>query len=101
MKIKRFIKKALALVLISLSATSCLYVNIIDPLDTNVEKTNLGSKIGRSSSKCILWSVMWGDAGIQAAARNGGLTTINHLDQEYQAYFFGIYTKVTTIAYGE
>jgi hypothetical protein len=49
----------------------------------------------------VLWLVSWGDAGAAAAARNGGLTTINHMDVQIRNVLFGLYTKETTIVYGD
>jgi hypothetical protein len=39
--------------------------------------------------------------GIAAAARNGAITTVTHMDQEVVNIFFGIYTKTSTIVYGD
>lgn len=59
-----------------------------------------GTKEGRSSAYNILLLVGWGDASIHAAARNGGLVEIHHLDYEVRSFLF-IYQRYTTIAYGE
>ena len=48
----------------------------------------------------ILWLVAWGDAGTQAAALEGGLTTLRHMDIEVVTVLFGLYYKETTIVYG-
>ena len=45
--------------------------------------------------------VAWGDAGTKAAATNGGITTINHADQKLYSILWGLYTKSTTLVYGE
>ena len=81
--------------------SGCAYVNIKAPLDRDVNRTELGSKVGSSTSKSVLWLFAWGDAGTEAAARNGGITTITHLDAAYRAYFFGLYSERETIAYGD
>jgi hypothetical protein len=81
--------------------SGCAYVNIKAPLDKDVNRTELGSKVGISSSKSVLWLFAWGDAGTEAAARNGGITTITHLDAAYRAYLFGLYSERETIAYGD
>ena len=59
-----------------------------------------GSKKGESSAKCIMGIVSVGDCSIDAAAKNGGLQKINHLDYEY-LNIIGVYQKTTVIAYGE
>jgi hypothetical protein len=79
---------------------SC-YANIKIPLDTNVDRTQLGDKVGRASSKGVLWGFYWGDAGTQAAAQDGGLTIIHHLDREVFVILGGLYSRKTTVAYGE
>lgn len=79
----------------------CAYSHIQGPLDTNFDNTVLGSKVGKSHTRSVLWLVAWGDGGTKAAAENGGITTITHADFEYYVYFFGVYTRVTTVVYGE
>lgn len=81
--------------------SGCAYVNIKSPLDKDVNRTELGSKVGISSSQSVLWLFAWGDAGTEAAARNGGITTITHLDAAYRSYLFGLYSERETIAYGD
>jgi len=70
-------------------------------LDEDTWETKLGDKVGTSSVHTILWLVSWGDAGTKAAAENGKMTKINHLDRAFETYFFGAYSKTSTIAYGE
>jgi len=79
----------------------CLYSNVVAPLSTDLNKTSLGNKEGRASTYSVLWLVSWGDAGVAAAAKNGGLTTVNHMDVEIRNILFGLYTKETTIVYGD
>ena len=68
---------------------------------SDLDRTRLGNKIGRSQWQSVLWAVAWGDAGTQAAAQQGGLTVINHADTEMFVIFFGVYASQTTILYGE
>lgn len=79
----------------------CLYSNVTAPLSTDMNRTSMGKKEGRASARSVLWLVSWGDAGAAAAARNGGLTTVNHMDVEIRNILFGLYTKETTIVYGD
>lgn len=81
--------------------TGCLYLNTKVPLDTDVSTTKLGDKQGVSTVRSILWLVSWGDGGTAAAAKNGGITTINHLDSRVYMVLFGLYTRADTIAYGD
>ena len=94
------LKRILILSLISLQ-TGCLYLDTKVPLDTDVSVTKLGDKQGISTVRSVLWLVSWGDGGTEAAAKNGGITTINHLDSHVYMILFGLYTRVDTIAYGD
>ena len=84
-----------------LCTSGCLYMDVRVPLDVNYDKTELGAKEGHASSTCLLWLVAWGDAGTKAAAQNGGITVIRHADREVFLLGFGLYTRVTTVLYGD
>ncbi len=89
-------------VLLSLSMLGgCLYTNVLMPFDTDLNKTVLGQKKGEASNQSVLWLVAWGDASTAAAAKQGGLTTVNHMDREVLFVMYGLYTKTTTIVYGD
>lgn len=85
----------------ALLLAGCLYSNITAPLSTDMNRTSIGKKEGRASAHSVLWLVSWGDAGAAAAARNGGLSTINHMDVQIRNILFGLYTRETTIVYGD
>ena len=70
-------------------------------MDKDFNNTQLGSKEGSSSSKTVLYLVAWGDAGTKAAAMDGGITTIKHADRRIFSVLFGLYTKITTVVYGD
>jgi len=70
------------------------------PLDTDANNTNLGSKTGEASTHNILGLIAFGDCSVYSAARDGGLTTVNHIDCKY-LNILGIYQCFTTVAYGE
>ncbi len=102
-------KKLMALGLMTmLLLTACATAPVIPPrglLFTNQRAPlfpgkGTGTKEGRSSAYNILLLVGWGDASIHAAAQNGGLVEIHHLDYEVCSFLF-IYQRYTTIAYGE
>ena len=61
---------------------------------------DVGSKKGEASSTSVLGLYASGDCSIAAAARNGGLKKIGHVDYEY-VNIIGIWQKATVIAYGE
>lgn len=81
--------------------SSCLFANVQSPLTTQFDKTQIGMKSGESKCYSVLWLVAWGDAGSKAAADNGGIKVIRHADQKVFTIFFGLFTEVTTIVYGE
>lgn len=57
-------------------------------------------KKGKASTSNILYIVEVGDASIDAAAKNGGITKISHIDiQEKSVFIF--WKGVTVTVYGE
>jgi len=91
----------LCALLVALLVQGCAYTRIQRPLDTNYDKTTLGTKVGYSHSRSILWLFAWGDGGTKAAAENGSITTIRHADTQYKVVLFGLYARVTTVVYGD
>ena len=81
--------------------SGCLYTNVQRPLGTEYNQTELGDKVGQASSYSVLWLFAWGDAGSKAAADNGGLKVIRHADTKVYSVLFGLYSKVSTIVYGD
>ena len=77
------------------------FTSIEAPTSTDFnESTPAGTAVGRSSAHSILGLVAWGDASIDAAARNGDLSAVNYVDYEYLSVL-GLYTKYTTVAHGK
>ncbi len=97
---KAFKRILTALVTVPL-LSGCVYYNVSRPLDTDLDETKLGSKVGRSQAQSILWLFAWGDAGTQAAAADGGITTIRHADRNQLLVLLGVYVRQTTIVYGD
>lgn len=89
------------LILAIFTATGCIYAHVTTPLSTELNKTELGHKQGESSMYSVLWLFAWGDAGAATAAKQGGVTVLNHMDREMQMVLFGLYSRVTTIVYGD
>ena len=58
------------------------------------------SKVGTAEAKGYVGLVALGDASIQAAARDAGITRIHHVDYQAKSYV-GVYTIYTVIVYGE
>ena len=92
--------KLLRLALVALPLLSGCFVNIKIPLDTDLDRTELGPKVGEASAQGVLWLFLWGDSGTQAAAQQGGITTITHADRQIFSVLFGVYARETTIVYG-
>ena len=57
------------------------------------------NKVGKATAEGIIF-LGQGDASISAAARNGGITRIHHVDSETTSVL-GIYSRYVTIVYGE
>jgi hypothetical protein len=91
----------LAGMLVLFVTTGCLYSHVLMPYDTNVDKTVFGQKTGKAAMYSVLGLVAWGDASTMAAAKQGGIATVNHMDKEFLNVVFGIYTETTTIVYGD
>jgi hypothetical protein len=81
--------------------SGCLYSHVLTPYDTNLDKTVMGQKQGKAVMYSVLGLVAWGDASTAAAAKQGGIATVNHMDKEFKNIFFGFYTETTTIVYGD
>ena len=81
--------------------SGCTYLHTKTPYDSNLDRTELGSKVGIADMYSLFWLVAWGDAGYAAAAKNGNISVVNHMDHEVFSILFGLYSKSTTIVYGE
>lgn len=81
--------------------SSCAYVNVKAPFDTDLNRTELGSKVGTAEAYSLLWLFAWGDASYAAAAKNGHITVLRHADQEYYQLLLGLYTRWRVVVYGD
>ena len=75
-----------------------IYTNITAPLA--VAGSGACTKFGRSSAHSIAGFIASGDASITAAAKNGGITKIDHVDYHIVSGL-GIYSTYETIVCGE
>ena len=66
------------------------------PIDASAQP----SKVGESSASGILGVVGVGDASLEAAMKNGGITKIHHVDHKVLSILC-LYVKYTTLVYGE
>lgn len=92
---------ALLLGLAVLALPGCFFANIREPLDTDLQQTKLGAKSGKAANHQVLGLFAWGDASTQAAAANGGITTLNHADSEWFSVLWFVYGRQTTVVYGD
>ena len=97
----KMVKLFATVFVVAFLGTGCLYTHVMTPYDTNLNKTVLGQKTGKAAMYSVLGLVAWGDASTAAAAKQGGLATVNHMDKEFLNIVFGIYTETTTIVYGD
>ena len=106
---KSILKCLLIALVSSFFLTGCIFAPVVPPkglLYTDqkaplmpIPTPIVGDAEGTSSTHTILFLVAFGDGSIDAAAKNGGITTITHLDYEFENYL-GIYQRYTTIAKG-
>ena len=103
---KKIISIILFLFVISMM-TSCshgvyggLYTGIKTPGQITDHKEGV-SKVGISSAMSVLGLFAVGDASIQTAMENGGITKVHHVDYKTRSVLFLIYNSTTTIVYGE
>ena len=59
-----------------------------------------GNKVGRATCKSILGIISSGDCSIEAAKRNGGITTVSTVDYE-STNVLGFYASYTTTVTGK
>ena len=57
------------------------------------------TRVGRSTVRSFFGAIATGDASIQTAAQNGGITEIHHVDYEAQNVF-GVIADFTVVVYG-
>lgn len=81
------------------SAAMCVSCSTTTPITAT--SNPVGNKCGEASTTRIL-GIFGGSTnmGINAAAKNGGITKISHVDQSSYS-FLGLYSKYTVRVYGE
>lgn len=76
------------------------FSNYSVPVDITFDHTVIGAKRGEAQSTGILGLFSFGDASVQAAARNGNITRVDHIGCDF-TNILCIVTMYTTVAYGE
>ncbi len=89
------------LMLVATFSSGCAYVNAKSPFDTDLDRTDLGSKVGTARASSVLWLFAWGDASYATAARNGNITVMKHADQHIEQVLLGLFSRWTVIVYGD
>ncbi len=92
---------AVVMMLALFTLTGCIYTHVTMPYSTELNKTELGHKQGEASMYAVLWLFAWGDAGAAAAAKNGGISVMTHMDREFYSVLFGLYSRQITVVYGD
>ncbi len=77
-----------------------IYSGIEAPLSTEFSGQSANLRSGEASSSSILGLIATGDCSIEAAAAEGGLSTVEYCDYKY-TNVFGVYQKFTVVAYGK
>ena len=65
-----------------------------------VTSNSVSKKVGTSECISVLGLVATGDASIQEAAKEAGISKISHVDYQYFSVL-GLFARYTTIVYGE
>jgi len=76
------------------------YADVHAPLDVDNDGTVIVEKHGEATAENVLGLIVTGDASIAAAAKAGKITKVSHVDYKFKN-ILGIYSKFTTIVYGE
>lgn len=74
-----------------------LYTDLKGPIA--VGDSRGASKVGTAKATAII-GIATGDASIETAMKNGGITRVHHVDTEVKN-ILGIYAEYTTVVYGE
>ncbi len=79
-------------------AFGALYTDVKAPW--SITGNSGDAKVGMASCTSIFGLIATGDASIQTAAKNAGITKIHHVDFQSKN-ILGIYAEFTTVVYGE
>ncbi len=96
---KKAIMIAAAILCLSLNAfAGIIYTNITTPVTAT--GGDGATKVGTATAYNFLWLFTFGDAGINAAARNGNITKISHVDRN-DFMLLGLIGSTSTYVYGQ
>jgi hypothetical protein len=103
---KKIMHTLMALAVVAFLLPGCGFAGIYGSLYTDVKipqgisSNTVGSKVGTSEAISVLGLVATGDASINQAAKNGGISKISHVDMQVYS-ILGLFGKYTTHVYGE
>ncbi len=80
--------------------TGILYTDLKLPLGATSNTAPSTMKVGVATCTSVLALVTLGDASIEAAMKNGGITKVHHVDWSAKN-FLGVYGEYTTTVYGD
>lgn len=75
-----------------------LYSHVTGPIGVT-GSADKPTKVGRSTARSFFGLYATGNASIEEAAKNGGITKIHHVDHETQV-ILGVVADFTTVVYG-
>ncbi len=73
-----------------------VYANVSDPVEAT---SAVGTRTGEATSTSYLGCVAVGDSSIEAAKKNGGISTVSSVDVK-RTNILGVITKYTTVVKG-
>ena len=75
-----------------------IYSNVTGPVGVT-GSADKPTKVGRSTARSFFGLYATGNASIEEASKNGGITKIHHVDHETQV-ILGVVADFTTVVYG-
>jgi hypothetical protein len=85
------------------SVSGFLYTGVTDPAQNLAVAVEPGpaTKVGTSSAMGIFGLIATGDASVDTAMKNGGITKVHHVDHKVDLVLGGLWVNTTTIVKGE
>lgn len=77
-----------------------IYNQTAFPVDITYGPNEIGSQSGTAKACSVLNLVAWGDCSVEAAANNGGLKQVDHIDASL-FNILGVYQEYETTAFGK
>lgn len=76
-----------------------VYTNVTGPVTATASDASM-LKSGSATATSILGLIATGDASIETAAKNAGITKIHHVDYNFKSTL-GLFSSYTVTVYGE